>query len=69
MKKLSKEAKNKSKKRRKGGSDHKGKKPMKLTYPLPRTKEIVDKVAEIVDLGEKAKPLGKPKEGKAKNYL
>ena len=43
---------------------------MKLSYPLPRTKkEIVDKVTEIVDLGEKAEALtGKrpKKEGKAK---
>ena len=62
--------KSKSKKRRRGGSGHKGKQPMSLTYPLPRTKkEVVNKVTEIVDLGEKAEALtGKEptKEGKAR---
>ena len=60
--------KSKSNKRRKGGSDHKGKQPMSLKYPLPLTrKEVLKKVTKIVDLEEKAEALtGKEREEKGK---
>lgn len=60
--------KSKSKKHRKGGSDHKGKQPMSLKYPLPLTrKEVLKKVTKIVDLEEKAEALtGKEREEKGK---